>query len=116
MSLPPYDCTIFLKKSIFEKIPVFYPDKSNFIHLSMDFFKILDFFTTLVCVHVHVHVVTYLHSVVAGVADENESFAIEKDSTRVFELAVERSFASDRLLMLTRWREYLNALKTNKTK
>ena len=33
----------FWKKSIFEKIPVFYPDKSNFIHPSMDFFKILDF-------------------------------------------------------------------------
>ena len=46
-SLSSYVCKIFLKKSIFEKIPVFYPDKSNFIHPSMDFFKILDFLPTL---------------------------------------------------------------------
>ena len=51
-SLSSYVCKIFLKKSIFEKIPVFYPDKSNFIHPSMDFFKILDFLPTLIQSHV----------------------------------------------------------------
>lgn len=49
----------------------------------------------------------YLDSVVAGVADENESLAVEQNSTRIFELTVESAFSTDRLLVLSRRREDL---------
>ena len=49
----------------------------------------------------------YLDSVVAGVADENESLAIKENSTRIFELTVESAFSTNRLLVLSRRREDL---------
>ena len=49
----------------------------------------------------------YLDSVVAGVADENESLAVEQNSTRIFELTVESAFSTNRLLVLSRRREDL---------
>jgi len=51
-----------------------------------------------------------LNSIVAWIANENESFSIKKDSAWIFELTIMRPLATDSLYVLASWREDLNPM------